>query len=96
MLFSDAEGYKAAIVKADNTLDNVKKALGEETFSKFVLPVTHAKGKYMKGNTTMFEIKATFTVDQIDGAAADETVKTVYLGLSDGKFYSTSAPIIGA
>ncbi len=89
MLFSDAEGYKAAIVKADNTLDNVKKALGDEKFSKFVLPVTHAEGKYMKGNTTMFEIKATFTVDQIDGAAADETVKTVFLGLSDGKFYST-------
>lgn len=87
MLFSDAEGYKAAIV--DNTLDNVKKALGDEKFSKFVLPVTHAEGKYMKGNTTMFEIKATFTVDQIDGAAADETVKTVFLGLSDGKFYST-------
>ena len=89
MLFADAEGYKAAIVKADNTLDNVKAALGEEKFSKFVLPVTHAKGNYKKGNTTMFEIKATFTVDKIDGAPADETVKTVYLGLSDGKFYST-------
>ena len=90
MLFSDAEGYKAAIVKADNTLDNVKAALGEETFSKFVLPVTHAAGKYMKGNTTMFEIKATFTVDKIDGAAPTGTdAQTVYLGLSDGKFYST-------
>ncbi len=89
MLFSDAEGYKAALTATDNSVDNVKKALGDEKFSKFVLPVTHAEGKYMKGNTTMFEIKATFTVDQIDGAAADETVKTVYLGLSDGKFYST-------
>lgn len=89
MLFSDAEGYKAAIEKADNTLESVKAALGAEKFSKFVLPVTHAAGKYMKGNTTMFEIKATFTVDKIDDAAADETVKTVYLGLSDGKFYST-------
>ena len=89
MLFSDAEGYKAALTATDNTVENVKKALGDEKFSKFVLPVTHAEGKYMKGNTTMFEIKATFTVDQIDGAAADETVKTVYLGLSDGKFYST-------
>ena len=89
MLFSDAEGYKAALVKANNELASVKAALGKETFSKFVLPVTHAKGNYKKGNTTMFEIKATFTVDQIDGAAADETVKTVYLGLSDGKFYST-------
>ena len=90
MLFSDAEGYKAAIVKADNTLDNVKAALGDEKFSKFVLPVTHAEGKYMKGNTTMFEIKATFTVDQIDGAAPTGTdAQTVYLGLSDGKFYST-------
>lgn len=89
MIFSDAEGYKAALVKENNEIANVKAALGEETFSKFVLPVTHAKGNYKKGNTTMFEIKATFTVDQIDGANADETVKTVYLGLSDGKFYST-------
>ena len=90
MLYSDAEGYKAAIVKADNELANVKAALGEEKFSKFVLPVTHADGKYMKGNTTMFEIKATFTVDKIDGAApAGADAQTVYLGLSDGKFYST-------
>ncbi|WP_025882981.1 Mfa1 family fimbria major subunit [Porphyromonas uenonis] len=90
MLFSDAEGYKAAITATDNTVDNVKKALGEEKFSKFVLPVTHAAGKYMKGNTTMFEIKATFTVDKIDGAAPTSTdAQTVYLGLSDGKFYST-------
>ena len=91
MLFSDAEGYKAALVKANNELASVKEALDAETFSKFVLPVTHAKGNYKKGNTTMFEIKATFTVDKIDGVAADETVKTVYLGLSDGKFYSTQA-----
>ncbi len=90
MLFSDAEGYKAALTATDNSVDNVKKALGEETFSKFVLPVTHAKGNYKKGNTTMFEIKATFTVDQIDGVAPTSTdAQTVYLGLSDGKFYST-------
>lgn len=90
MLYSDAEGYKAAITATDNTVDKVKKALGDEKFSKFVLPVTHAEGKYMKGNTTMFEIKATFTVDKIDGTApADDAAKTVYLGLSDGKFYST-------
>ena len=90
MLYSDAEGYKAALTATDNTVENVKKALGEEKFSKFVLPVTHAEGKYMKGNTTMFEIKATFTVDKIDGTApADDAAKTVYLGLSDGKFYST-------
>ena len=92
MLFSDAEGYKAAIVKTDNTLANVKAALGEEKFSKFVLPVTHAAGNYKKGNTTMFEIKATFTVDKIDGVAPTSAdAQTVYLGLSDGKFYSTKA-----
>lgn len=90
MLFSDAEGYKAALTATDNTVENVKKALGDEKFSKFVLPVTHAAGKYMKGNTTMFEIKATFTVDKIDGVAPTSTdAQTVYLGLSDGKFYST-------
>lgn len=92
MLFSDAEGYKAALTATDNTVDNVKKALGDEKFSKFVLPVTHAKGNYKKGNTTMFEIKATFTVDKIDGVAPTSTdAQTVYLGLSDGKFYSTKA-----
>lgn len=90
MLFSDAEGYKAALTATDNTVENVKKALGEEKFSKFVLPVTHAKGKYMKGNTAMFEIKATFTVDKIDGVAPTSAdAQTVFLGLSDGKFYST-------
>ena len=90
MIFTDAEGYKAALVKANNELASVKEALGAETFSKFVLPVTHAKGNYKKGNTTMFEIKATFTVDKIDGVAPTSTdAQTVYLGLSDGKFYST-------
>lgn len=90
LLFSDAEGYKAALTATDNSVDNVKKTLGDEKFSKFVLPVTHAAGKYKKGNTTMFEIKATFTVDKIDGAAPTSTdAQTVYLGLSDGKFYST-------
>ena len=90
MLYSDAGNYQKALVKENNELANVKAALGEEKFSKFVLPVTHADGKYMKGNTTMFEIKATFTVDQIDGAAPTGTeAQTVYLGLSDGKFYST-------
>ena len=90
MLYSDAMGYKAALTATDNTVENVKKALGEETFSKFVLPVTHAAGNYKKGNTTMFEIKATFTVDKIDGVAPTSAdAQTVYLGLSDGKFYST-------
>ena len=90
MLFTDAEGYKAAIVKANNELASVKEALDAEMFSKFVLPVTHAKGKYMKGNTAMFEIKATFTVDKIDGVAPTSAdAQTVFLGLSDGKFYST-------
>ena len=90
MIFTDAEGYKAALVKANNELASVKEALGAETFSKFVLPVTHAKGNYKKGNTTMFEIKATFTVDNINGVAPTSTdAQTVYLGLSDGKFYST-------
>lgn len=97
ILPTDADGYKAALVKENNELANVKAALGAETFSKFVLPVTHDAANYRKGNTTMFEIKATFTVDKIDGAAPAGTApQTVYLGLSDGKFYSTSAPIIGA
>lgn len=90
ILPSDAGGYQDALVKENNELANVKAALGAETFSKFVLPVTHDAANYRKGNTTMFEIKATFTVDKIDGATpAGTTPTTVYLGLSDGKFYST-------
>ncbi|MBR8759719.1 Mfa1 family fimbria major subunit [Porphyromonas levii] len=80
--------YKAPIAITGNTLKNVNKALGDEKFSKFVLPVTHAKGNYKKGNTTMFEVKATFTVDKVDGVA-NSNVQTVYFGLSDGLFYST-------
>lgn len=90
ILPTDAGGYQDALVKENNELANVKAALGAETFSKFVLPVTHDAANYRKGNTTMFEIKATFTVDKIDGAdPAGTTPTTVYLGLSDGKFYST-------
>lgn len=90
MTYTDEGSWQTAIVKAGNTLDNVKAALGEEKFSKFALPVTHASGNYKKGNTTMFEVKATFTVDKIDGAApATSEAKTVFFGLSDGKFYST-------
>ena len=90
ILPTDAGGYQDALVKENNELANVKAALGAETFSKFVLPVTHDAANYRKGNTTMFEIKATFTVDKIDGVApTSPDAQTVYLGLSDGKFYST-------
>lgn len=90
MLHSDAEGFKDVTEQADNTDDNLKAALAAEQHSKFVLPVTHADGNYRKGNVSMFEIKAQFTVDKVDGVAPTAEGQTVYMGLSDGLFYSTA------
>lgn len=80
-----------AIASKDNA--NVQTALNAETFSKFVLPITHEDGKYKKGNITYFEITCKFTVDNVYGAGDVATAGTadqdVYLGMSDGKFYSS-------
>jgi hypothetical protein len=63
---------------------------GEGTASKFVLPVTHLDDNYRKGNTTFFEVIAIFTPDVVTGASY--TVgDDVFLGMNDGKFYSTRA-----
>ncbi len=68
-------------------------ALQAEKFSKFVLPVTHLDNNYRKGNTTYFEITCKFVPSAIDGVATTGTTlpQTVYLGMNDGKFYSTRA-----
>jgi hypothetical protein len=58
--------------------------------SKFVLPVTHADADYRKGNTTYFEVTAIFTPDAVDGGAYTAGTD-VFLGMNDGKFYSTRA-----
>jgi hypothetical protein len=63
---------------------------GEGTASKFVLPVTHADADYRKGNTTYFEVTAIFTPDAVDGGAYTAGTD-VFLGMNDGKFYSTRA-----
>lgn len=94
MTYTDESAWKAPIAKADNSKKSIIAALGEEQFSKFALPVTHATdGGYKKGNTTMFEIKAKFEVKNIDEGGAETPVTTtdgtVYLGLSDGKFYTS-------
>lgn len=86
--------WKTVIKKADNSADNLKAALGEEQFSKFVLPVTHADEKYRKGNTTMFEIKANFKVKNNTDEFPDAEDLTdhsgdLFYGLTDGLFYST-------
>lgn len=65
---------------------------GEGTASKFVLPVTHevtdAINNYRKGNTTYFEVTAIFTPNLVDGAAYSPGAD-VFLGMNDGKFYSS-------
>ena len=75
----------------DNTNKSITGALSTETTgSKFVLPVTHAPNGYFKGNTTYFEIRATFTPDKVDGNPYNPGTD-VYLGQNDGLFYSTRA-----
>lgn len=75
--------------------NGVHTALGAEDFSKFVLPVTHETGNYKKGNMTYFELTCKFTVDKVYGenGAVETGVadQTVFLGMSDGKFYKTRA-----
>ena len=64
--------------------------VAEKEDSKFVLPVTHLDDNYRKGNTTFFEVIAIFTPDVVTGAGY--TVgDDVFLGMNDGKFYSTRA-----
>ena len=81
--------------------ENLKPALEGEKFAMSLLPVTHADGKYRKGNTPFFTIAATFKAEnkvqsvKIGGeeykaetlTAAEGT--TVYLGVKTGLFYST-------
>lgn len=78
---------------ADKSNANVVTALAAEQFSKFVLPVTHLDANYRKGNTTYFEITATFVPDKVYGEGGVETTPTdpatVYLGTNDGKFYAS-------
>lgn len=76
----------------DNANTSITAALNAETTdSKFVLPVTHAADGYFKGNTTYFEIRATFTPDKVDGKTTYSPGTDVYLGQNDGLFYSTRA-----
>lgn len=90
---SDNLGLKqvtAVSTLADNTIDNLKKALNAETTSKFVLPVTHAEDNYKKGNTTFFEVRAKFAPESVlADTKAEYTTGNLYLGMEDGLFYST-------
>lgn len=79
----------------------VSTPLAAETTSKFVLPVNHAvdlatpelqRPYYKKGNTTYFEIRATFIPLLVEGEAPTFSVPTtVFWGENDKKFYSTRA-----
>lgn len=77
------------IENKDNT--KVIEALKKEETSKFVLPVTHET--YKKGNTTYFEIQATFTPTEKSFAEGEKEKlngkKDYFLGMNDGKFYAS-------
>ncbi|OJV32542.1 MAG: hypothetical protein BGO33_02815 [Bacteroidia bacterium 43-41] len=97
--YSGLGSFTAAQQWAYDAAD-VKTPLAAETTSKFVLPVNHvvteadltvARAAYKKGNTTYFEVRATFVPLQIDGESYSGAAETVYLGANDNKFYSTRA-----
>ncbi|HBU45196.1 MAG TPA: hypothetical protein DEB36_05460 [Porphyromonadaceae bacterium] len=73
--------------------------LGLEETSKFVLPVNHmvnltdpvaGRPYYKKGNTTYFEIRATFLPLEVDGVAFSGTTApaSLFWGEVDRKFYT--------
>ena len=70
----------------------IVEALSKEAESKFVLPVVQET--YTKGNTTYFEVVATFTpnTDLVVGEYTPES--TVYLGVNDNKFYVNKDEVI--
>lgn len=86
---------------ATNNAEGLKPALEGEEFAMSLLPVTHADGKYRKGNTPFFTIAATFKAENIVPEVEIGGVKykaetltategtTVYLGVKTGLFYST-------
>lgn len=91
--YADLQSHQEIQAVADIQNATIQGALNAETFSKFVLPITHEDDKYKKGNTTYFEIRCTFVPDEIDGAATAPATApaTVFLGMQNGKFYSSRA-----
>lgn len=91
-LFSYADPF-ATVTKLTEAVDasSIANALEAEQTSKFLLPITHKKGDYKKGNTAFFTIRVTFEAYNED-AQTQKVVGTdghVYLGKTDGKFYTT-------
>lgn len=74
--------------------ENINDVLVEEASSQFVLPVTHAAGNYRKGNTTYFEVTASF---RPEGKFGDDTEYTdnsdIYVGKMDGKLYPSEEAV---
>ena len=64
--------------------------VAEKGDSKFVLPVTHAEGDYRKGNTTYFEVVATFVPTTVEYDGTEYVPgEEIFLGMGDKKFYTT-------
>lgn len=97
--YSGLENDQFKVPQAIAGKADVETALKAEQFSKFVLPVTHeyaqgATNNYKKGNTTYFEIRCKFTVQNVEGGVATDVTATepdgsLYFGLDNGKFYPT-------
>lgn len=74
---------------------DVLTALEAEESAKYVLPLV--RQDYLKGNTTFFEVRATFDVvgDLADTTDPYVSGQTVYLGMQDGKFYADRNTALG-
>lgn len=87
---ADAKRSTVLNAKGAAVLADFSDALtGEGTASKFVLPVTHETTNYRKGNTTFFEVIATFTPDKVDGEGTYSPGSDVFMGMNDGLFYTS-------
>ncbi|MGI6074694.1 MAG: Mfa1 family fimbria major subunit [Fermentimonas sp.] len=96
-LFSYADSYSLVATMEEYTPKDseITAALEAESTSKFLLPITHESNNYKKGNTAFFTIRAEFDAyNMVDGAETlvepTEADGSVYLGKTDGKFYTTA------
>lgn len=96
-----------AVELASSDHSVLKSILPTETSSKYILPVLH--DKYVKGNTTYFEVRVKFevtaglntddesgvTTRATEGETEEEGNNIIYFGASDHKFYTNRKVALG-
>lgn len=71
------------VLVADQAIETT---LLKEKGAAFVLPVTHAEGDYVKGNTTYFDVQVKFMPTELSGTSQPDG--NAHYGKIDKKFYN--------